>query len=231
MQKVSEALSIYSRNFVLLSLLVLTVRFPINLLVEIIANNLHQRDGLEQLVNYLMSAIFDPIYIGAITYSLWQIKREGTLTYANAMLNGYKNWGKIFAIQVLSGFIILLGLIALIVPGFIFSVRYSLVIAIVIVEGYGNGSKILKRSAALTKGKQWQIFISTCLALLLFIIVSFAVGLVSIFVVGLVSNFVETDIIVSLTGVIFSCLIDLVAVIFPVIFFLYYWQARQEEVL
>ncbi|NJL62767.1 MAG: hypothetical protein HC903_14195 [Methylacidiphilales bacterium] len=167
MDKIQEAIKIYAANFVLFILIVLSVRFPANVLTEIIVHNLPKStDVLMQTANEVrvsnfISAIFDPIYVGAIIYCVWQIKRGGAFNYNNAMSVGVQNWGKLFTVNLLAGIFIVLGLIAFIIPGIILAIRYCFATAIVIAEGYGNSSLVLKRSADLTKGKRWELFFIT----------------------------------------------------------------------
>jgi uncharacterized membrane protein len=223
MDKIEEAIKIYAANFVLFMLIVLSVRFPVNVLTEIIVYNLPKSTDIftqiasEIRVHNWISAIFDPIYVGAIVYCVWQIKRGGAFNYNNAMSVGIQNWGKLFTVNLLAGIFIVLGFIALIIPGIILAVRYCFTTAIVISEGYGNSSVVLKRSADLTKGKRWEILLVTFLLTILLFVLAIMIGIPFAFLDNIVSR------------VISSSIIDLIVPIFPIVLFLYYWQAQQKQ--
>ncbi|MEA5570667.1 hypothetical protein [Calothrix sp. UHCC 0171] len=223
MDKIKDAIAIYAANFVLFSLIVLSIRFPANILNEVIVSNLPKTTNeLLQAANEvriasLISAILDPIYIGAIVYCVWQIKRGGAFNYTNAMSVGLQNWGKLFTVNLVVGIFIVLGTIAFIIPGIMLAVRYSLTTSIVIVEGYGNSSVVLKRSANLTTGKRWQIFSISCVLIILLLIMSIIIGIPFVFSNSIISNVISASI------------VDLIIPIFAIVLFLYYWQAQQEE--
>ncbi|GAB1541311.1 hypothetical protein NUACC21_39820 [Scytonema sp. NUACC21] len=221
MGRIKEAVTLFSDNIILFSAIILTVRFPANILSEIIIHNLtptndeFTRFATELRVYSFSSAIFDPIYVGSLIYSLWQIKQGRNCNYFKAIFVGIKNWGKVFTIRFVSGFFQSLGFLALIIPGIVVAVRYSLADSIVVIEGYSNASSVLRRSAYLTKGKRWQIFGYGCLIVLAVFIYSIIIGIFSIVTDNLV------------TRIIVSCIVDLISAIIPILLFLFYWQARQ----
>jgi uncharacterized membrane protein len=223
MEKIQEAIKIYAANLVLFILIVLSVRFPANILTEIIVSNLPKSADIftqtasEIRIANFISAILDPIYIGAVIYCVWQIKRGGAFNYNNAMSVGFQNWGKLFTVNLVAGIFIVLGIIAFIIPGIILSLRYCLATSIVIAEGYGNSSVVLKRSADLTKGKRWEIFFVTCMLVILFFVFAIIVAIPFTFSENIVSNVISTSI------------IDLIIPIFPISLFLYYWEAQQKQ--
>ncbi|KAF3884458.1 MULTISPECIES: YciC family protein [Nostocales] len=222
MKKLKEAIAIFSDNIILFSLIILTIRFPANILSEIVVHNLTPKDEYAKLiaefrVSSFFSAIFDPIYVGALISSLWEIKQGRSCNYFEAMSAGIKNWGQIFTIRLISGFFQTLGFFAFVIPGIVLAVRYSLTDCIVVIEGYSNSSSILKRSAYLTKGKKWQIVVGTSLIVLLMLTYSF--------IVGIFSAFIEN----TVTTIIFSCILDIILAMVPILLFLFYWQARQVE--
>ncbi|BAZ39093.1 hypothetical protein NIES4101_50450 [Calothrix sp. NIES-4101] len=223
MDKIKDAIAIYAANFVLFSLIVLSIRFPANVLNEVIVSNLPKATNeLAQAANEariasVISAILDPIYIGAIIYCLWQIKRGGAFNYSNAMSAGLKTWGKLFTVNLVAGIFIFLGALAFIIPGIMLAVRYSLSTSIVIVEGYGNSSVVLKRSATLTAGRRWEIFGISCLLIILLFILAIIIGIPFAFSNSIISNVISTSI------------VDLLVPVLAIVLFLYYWQAQQEE--
>jgi uncharacterized membrane protein len=222
-RKFKEALAIFSDNIILLGLIILTIRFPVNILSEIIIHNLtptndeYARLLAEFRVYSFSSAIFDPIYVGALIYSLWEIKQGRGCNYFQAMSAGIKNWGKVFTIRFIIGLFQILGFLAFIIPGIVLSIRYSLTDCIVVLEGYNNSSSALKRSASLTKGKRWQIFGCTSLVFLAIFFYSLILGIFSVFIENVI------------TSIIVSCFLDIILAIIPISLFLFYWQARQAN--
>ncbi|PAX51582.1 hypothetical protein [Brunnivagina elsteri] len=223
MDKIKEAIKIYAANFTLFILIVLSVRFPVNILTEIIVSNLPKSTDVliqtanEIRANNLLSAIFDPIYVSAIVYCVWQIKRGGAFNYNNAMSVGIQNWGKLFTVNLVAGIFIILGFIAFIIPGILLAMRYSLSTSIVIVEGSGNSSVVLKRSAELTEGRRGEIAWVTFLLTILLFVLAFIIAIPFTFSDSIISNVISASI------------IDLILPIFPITLFLFYWQAQQKQ--
>lgn len=230
MAKIQEAIALFATNLVLFSLIILSVRLPANILTEIILFNLPSstdemaRVAWEFRVNNLSSAIFDPIYIGALVHCLWQIKQGGTYNYRQAIIVGFQNWGKLFAARFIAGFFIGLGLICFIIPGLILTLRYSLIDSIVVLEGYGKASIILKKSNNLTQGRKLEILgvnILVTLAIALIIAIIYVAVYGSIGLLKIENNIFINMIVTSLQ--------DLVISIYIIIMFLFYWQARGES--
>src|SRR5437867_3121026 len=123
-----------------------------------------------------IEGIFGPIYIGALVYALFQIKSGRTVGYKEAITIGFKKWGSLFAARFVAGLLMGLGLVALVIPGIILAVRYSLLDPAVIIEGRGT-SESRVRSIALTVGRRWQIFWAAVLFFVPFMILGFALYL------------------------------------------------------
>lgn len=233
MAKIQEAIALYATNLVLFSLIILSVRLPANILTEIILLNLPSstdeiaRVAWEFRLNNLSSAIFDPIYVGALVHCLWQIKQGGTYNYRQAIIVGFQNWGKLFTARFIAGLIIGLGLLCFIIPGVILALRYSLIEPIVVGEGYGNVSRILKRSNHLTQGRKLEILgVSTLVTILVTLII--AIIYVAIYLpIGLLK--IENNLFINIIDMLVLSAQDLVMSIYTIILFLFYWQARGES--
>jgi hypothetical protein len=233
MAKIQEAIALYATNLVLFSLIIVSVRLPANILTEIILLNLPSstdeiaRVAWEFRLNNLSSAIFDPIYVGALVHCLWQIKQGGTYNYRQAITVGFQNWGKLFTARFIAGFFVGLGLICFIIPGVILALRYSLIEPIVVGEGYGNVSRILKRSNDLTQGRKVEILgVSTLVTILVTLII--AIIYVAIYLpIGLLK--IENNLFINIIDILVLIVQDLVMSIYTIILFLFYWQARGES--
>jgi hypothetical protein len=112
-----------------------------------------------------------------------------------------------------------MGLIALIVPGIILGIRYSLIDEVVILEGAGVRESRL-RSTRLVSGKGLQVLLAGIVAIVLTVAFSFVLG-AALGLAGALDNPVASSAC--------DCLIDVFAVIFVCVLFLYYWEARQQE--
>lgn len=146
---------------------------------------------------FLAYLIFSFVVNFALILHTHQIDQN--LSIKELLKQSYKKvWGGIW-VNILTGFIILAGFLLLIVPGVIWSIKYSLATYVYLIENK-KGMATLKRSAELTKGYKWAI-------LKRYLIWFYAVmgGMIAmIFVPGL--NFLTNFITIILTplGVIYS---------------------------
>jgi hypothetical protein len=218
--KFSEAFRLFRQNLRLFTAIILTVWLPGNILVNYVAYNL---DGTSDTLLFKLpmwiEGIFGPVYVGALVYSLFQIKSGRTVTYREAIAIGFKNWGSLFAARCVASILMVLGLIALVVPGAILAVRYSLLDAAVIIEGKGTSAS-RARSIELTVGRRWQIFWAAVLFFVSFILLSFAIYLPLGFVASLNTMPVE---------VVLDCILDIAYAIIQIVIFLFYWEATQDQ--
>ena len=120
---------------------------------------------------------------------------------------------------MLAGFLIVLGFIALIVPGIVLSVRYSLLDSVVVMEGAG-ADRARRRSTELTKGIRWQIF---------WVWILYVVGFILIWFLMYLPVLYFPDLDTMATGVVMDCVLDVVFAIIQIAMFLYYWQAAHEK--
>jgi hypothetical protein len=225
--KLSEAIQLLLNNFLLISMLILTVWLPGNLLVNYLLFFVSEPDSLltATRVPIWIEGIFGPIYIGAMIHALWQIKQGQTVRYREAIATGFKNWGPLLANRIVAGLFIALGLVAFIVPGVILALRYALLDSVVIIEGQGS-SAARRRSTELTEGIRQQLF---GLVLLFYIAFIFA-SMVIYTPIGLIeqSGGFSTPVMMAME-VIADCVLDLVYAVLQIAVFLYYWDRRQAE--
>lgn len=188
------------------------------------------RSDLEELrrgirISNFIELGFSPIYIGALIYSVSQIKQSQIVTYSKAMSVGLRNWGKIFGVRFWTGLLIALGLIAFVIPGIIIAVRYALVVCVVVLEG-GKSPRAMARSVTLTKGKRGQIFGATSLAWLGILIFTLLVTLLVNIILELAGQ--QENFVIS---VLLGCFIKIGFAIPDILMFLYYWEAREKELV
>jgi hypothetical protein len=207
-------------NLALFSLIVLTVWLPGNLALEWIAFNAPEggaRAGFRPAS--MIEGLFGPIYAGGLIYALSKRMRGERVTYGEAIAVGFRSWGRLFGARWFTAFWVILGLIAFIIPGVVLQVRYSLLDAVVILEG-ANGPEARRRSTRLTEGRRWSIFFAGILFFGTFVPFSFAVGLVP-------DEFEEAQ--TMWAAVVLDCALDVLATILTIVLFLFYWEARSDE--
>ena len=221
--KFSEALRLLTHHLGLFTAIILTVWLPGNILLNYIAYHVEEPSNMSFMgimkATMWIEAIFGPIYIGALVYALFQIKSGRPVTYQEAIGIGFKKWGSLFAARFVAGILMGLGFIALVIPGVILAVRYSLLDAAVILESKGT-SEARARSIELTTGRRWQIFWAAVLFFVLFMILGFAV-------------YLPLDLIESLNimpvEVALDCLLDVAYAFIQIVIFLFYWEATQDQ--
>jgi hypothetical protein len=99
-------------------------------------------------------------------------------------------------------------------------VRYAFIDAVVVVEGRGgDGARV--RSAELTSGLRWPIFLAGLLFYVAFVALGFVIRVpYEQFVPAL--NTMATDVAAD-------CVLDLAYGIIAIVIFLYFWQATEAE--
>ena len=120
---------------------------------------------------------------------------------------------RLFMARLVEGAIVLVGLVALIVPGFILLVRVSFVDALVVLDGAPLGAA-LRLSNALTAGRRAAIFWTGGT---LFVGV-FSVARILSVLAGAAEHFV--------VQVLADCAIAVTQSVFTIALFLFYWEAR-----
>jgi len=220
----SEALRLLWRHLGLFSAIILTVWLPGNILLDSVAYYYKGAGDTNFLstvrASMWIEAIFGPLYIAALVYALSQIKRGRSVSYKEAMAVGFKKWGLLFGARFVAGIFIALGLVALIVPGIILFVRYSLLDGVVVLEEGKLTSNARARSTALTSGRRWQIFWAAILFFPLFAVASFTLYLPLGFIEPL--NIMPVE-------VVLDCVLDIIYAIIQIVIFLFYWEATSHE--
>ena len=220
--KFGRAVAILVGNVVLVAAIVLTVWLPANILIELLTAQVSPEGGQYVVLRLqlLLSGIFAPLQIGALVFALSRIRVRERVTYAEAMGQGVRCWGRLFGARFAAGFYILLGTLALIVPGLVLAARYFLLDYAVVLEGAGV-TAARKRSIALTSGKRWEIAGAAMLCFVATLALSVALGIITeLLGVGdeLVSN------------IFVDCIMDVALEVLTIVGFLYYVEACEREV-
>jgi hypothetical protein len=205
----------------LFAALVLTIWIPGHLLIDMaVAGKPNQADSLTALqLGNLVEIVFGPIYSAGIITALAARMAGEKTSYVEAMRAGLHHWGRLFAARIVVGLLVGLGIVALIVPGLVLAVRYSLIDEVVVLEG--AGARVARqRSSQLTWGKGLLIFRTGVVSIALIMI--FSISLAKLLDLAGLQNQV-------LAGDARDCLISIFAVFFSCLLFLYYREARQQE--
>jgi len=159
---VGKTFSLYFKNSFSIVIIVLIISIP----VEAIKNYYlfsSVNDGelfKVSAINRIISIVFLSIISPTIIYLIYNRILGEKVSVGNSLFVGLKKWPKIIVYGLLKHILILLGLVALIIPGIIFSLRLLFINIIVTLEDI-NG--VFLRSKSLTKGILIKIILSTLL--------------------------------------------------------------------
>lgn len=214
--KIIESLSLIQTHFLPLAAIVLTVRIPLNLLLQYLYYSFIL-DDQAFFGAAILTGLIDPIFIAAIVYFLYTIKEGDAITYREAMVAGVKNWGRLLIAEVEAGLMVFGGLLLLLIPGLVLIVRYTLLAPVVVIEGRMGA---LARCRTLAKGQMWELFALFMIGILLSEVLAFGSQLLAITWTPLNQYWIMAG---------FDSLVDIVYGLTIVVFFVYYWHARSEE--
>jgi len=136
----------------------------------------------------LLVLIVNPVTNAATIYALSNEYLGHPATAGKSIKFALKILGKLLATNILAGLIIILGFIALIIPGIYLMFRYWFTSHAVAIEEI-SGSKALKRSGALMKGNINKAFV---LGIILFIIGA---------LIGQITTFIPMPVLAIIVGV------------------------------
>lgn len=222
LKKFSEALQLLIDNLALISAIVLTIWLPGNVVVGLLTR--HLGDDPQALYTTLratrfIESIFGPLYIGALLYALSRIRQGWSVSYGEAMREGLRNWGTLFGARLLAGLLVLLGLLALVVPGIILLLRYSFLDCAVVLEGASSG-EARSRSTYLTRNGRGPILGAWVIFLVCYVTGSIVLYL-PLALVSFLDNFA--------VNLFLDCLASVLYVVIEIVLFLYYWEAVEQE--
>ncbi len=174
-KRIAQAFTLLWTDFGVLALIVLTVWLPGNLASDLV-DRAFPRAGFwtSFRVSMFIEIAFGPLCSAGIIYVLSRRLRGESTSYRETMSFAVRKWWPVFAANLTAGMRVVLGFLALIVPGTVLAVRYSLIDAVVVLEGKDTYDARM-RSIELTAGKRWQIFFSGLLFFITLILVIFVV--------------------------------------------------------
>lgn len=142
-------------------------------------------------IGIILFMIFAMISQAALVYGALEQLRGRRFTVGEAFSKGFRRFWPVLGVAIVSGVIIVAGLIALLVPGLIALCMLYVAIPACVVEEWGVVQS-LTRSAELTKGYRWPIL-----------------GLIALVMIGaaIVSTILETLVQIA-AGVVIASLLD-----------------------
>lgn len=139
--------------------------------------------GGGQVLLTVIQALFGYLLTAALVYGTIQSLRSGSVSLGAAIAGGLQTFLPVIAVAIVVGLAVGVGLVLLVVPGFIVLTILWVAIPAAVVERPGVGGA-LRRSAELTKGYRWQVFAIVIIIGLLQIAVGAIVGSAFQFAVG-----------------------------------------------
>lgn len=149
---------IYFRNIVTFSAIALLVIIPYILLLVLISQGQIEVDqSLMTVVLLLLNLLLTYLATAAIAYGTFKAMLGQRATIGDCLSRGLALVFPVLGVAILSAFAVLLGLLLLIVPGFIVLTMLWVAIPAVVVERPGV-TRAMGRSAELTSGNRWRVF-------------------------------------------------------------------------
>jgi hypothetical protein len=156
------AVSLYRRYPLLFGILALGVIVPYDLLVTAITGsgplvtNSHESAGTVLLIDLLNFALIGPFISALHMHAVILISEHETPQLGAVALRGLQVLPVVMAADIVAGLGIALGLVLLIIPGILLSLRWSVVAQTAAVEREG-WLPALRRSGVLTANQYWHI--------------------------------------------------------------------------
>jgi hypothetical protein len=154
---VRRCFAIWWRNVVSFTALAGVVQIPVFVGMSVLLMRPASRGTrtLEGVVEVLDS-VLGLVVSGALTFGVFQDLRARRPRFAETLGVGLRRLFPILVVTLLSSLAIMAGFCALIIPGIIAMVMYSVAIPVTVIEDVGT-TAALTRSSNLTSGHRWEI--------------------------------------------------------------------------
>ena len=116
-----------------------------------------------QYLSIIVGYLYQPIYTGGLIYLIYKIVADEQCSMKECLSVSLGRWADLIIVNIISMVIIIAGLFAFIIPGFIAFARLSLAEYSVVINRF-NPKKALINSNDITKAFTWQI-IGSCFLL------------------------------------------------------------------
>lgn len=154
---IRQSLAVLRGNAVPFGVLYLAVHAPSSLYALTLAGTpeIDTAPGLKILT--LVETLLGVVVTAAVTYSTIRELRGWRVDFAEFAVRGIAQSGAAIKVALLSGILVLLGFVALVIPGLVLTTIWWVAIPVAVVERPGTLAS-LRRSAELTRGVRWRIF-------------------------------------------------------------------------
>lgn len=157
------------------------------------------------IVAALVNIVTAYILQGAIIRGAIVDFNGGKASFADCFQTGIRHAAPLFAIALLIALGVMLGLVALVVPGIILSLMWAVAVPAHVVENVGITAS-LRRSRELTKGARWKIF----WLFAVFLVIYFVVSMVAVVPFSFLSG---SPIIFALSNVVLTILLSVISAV------------------
>lgn len=155
---VSKALDVFFKNFIPFMILSFALYLPVFLYGYYNVQNPHRfTDGFVIIISVMMEIILYSLLTASLVYGTVQHLNGTPASLASCFSRGIQSILAVIGVAIVSGLILILGFIALIIPGFIVMTMFWVVVPVAVIERQGVGF-CLNRSRYLTFGHRWAIF-------------------------------------------------------------------------
>lgn len=167
---VAAVFGLYRDNFLSLVKIVAVLCIPL-VVAQYVFVNLAEVP-LMAVILELTTRVGGLLMSGALIYAVVEFLRTGAFPpLADSYRWGFMRWGGVVLCSFLYTVVVMLGTLALIVPGIIFSVMFALVVPVAVCENT-SARRSFDRSSDLTRNYRWQIFFTYFVFSLIIIVVS-----------------------------------------------------------
>jgi len=153
-----KSIEIFSKNFLAILALALILSLPIPIYSLLLTSATDISDLMRKsFILVAITLVVNQFVTAAIIYGVVQELRGRRVSAGDALQRGIQLFFPMIGVALLVGLIIVIGMIALVIPGLIAITVLWVAIPAAVVERPGV-TESLRRSSALTRGHRWGIF-------------------------------------------------------------------------
>lgn len=131
----------------------------------------------------LLTNFLSLVLTGAVTYGVFRYLHGEPASVREILSAGLSRFGLVFVTSLLYGLAVIVGCLALVVPGLILAIRYWVAVPAAVVESEGALAS-LDRSRALTENNRWRVFSVSIRLMLLMFLATFVCGMAAVLLTG-----------------------------------------------
>ncbi len=151
----------------------------VSIIISGILGALSKGSGFSVIISNLLSFLFNIIIGMGIIRAVLKMTRDEKPSFGDFAVGDMETFLNYIVGTVLYGIMVVVGIVLLVIPGFIIALRFKFY-SYLIIERKMNALDALKESWAITKGSTWNLFFLSVVSVLLV-----AAGII-LFIVGIV---------------------------------------------